>query len=319
MSQELARVGLIQKLSHDYGIILPDLEDFTRPVVVAPEYQGYILPDISEQQYHTDLSAVARGDVVAALESPAHVVARRQRPYEPTTTNDALRIGQLVHLMLLEPQKFKTRLQVMPKFMGLTKDGRPSAQSGDSKRMKAEWLAALPHDAAVVEPDELAMLFGMARSLSRNATAMAIFEGAVFEQTVYYRDPVTGLKCRVRPDIINRQLGVLADLKTTRSADFEDFQRTAWNSRYDIQMAMYSEGVRCVTQELPPSRPIISLEKEPPYSCVVFPIDEAMFDRGMRDYRRGLDRIAECVQKNEWPGYSECMDLSLPKYALFNK
>lgn len=316
MSTDVTRVGLIQKLAHDYGILLPLSDDFKRPLLVGEDFKGCILPDVSEEQYHTDLSAVARGDVVSMLDSPQHMAARRQRAYEPEPRNDALRIGQLVHLMLLEPSKFKERICIMPKFSGLTKDGRPSTQSAESKRMKAEWYSQLPPNAAVVEADELAMLFGMAKSLSRNAAAMAIFEGALFEQTVYYRDPVTGLKCRVRPDIINRGLDVLADLKTTRSADFEDFQRAAWNSRYDIQLAMYSEGVRCVTGELPSSRPIIALEKDPPYSCVVFPIDETMREKGLADYRRGMNRIAECVASGEWVGYPEMMDLSLPKYAL---
>lgn len=307
---EVARIGIIQELAAKHGIELPLSGAFTLPEVVGEDYKGEIIPHLDEKTYHTDLSAVARGDVVAALASPAHVVARRQRPYEEQSTNDALRIGRLVHAMLLEPAKFKDSFVVMPDFGAM--------QSSKNRATRDAWIAELPSGAQILKPDELPMLFGMARGLSKNQMAMDIFEGAIFEASVFYRDPVTGLKCRTRPDIINRGLGVLADLKTTRSADFAEFQRATWANRYDIQLSMYAESVHRVTGEMPTSYPIIAIEKEPPYSCVVFNLDYGMKIRGAADYRRGLDSIYKCITSNKWDGYPQSMDLSAPRYAALS-
>lgn len=308
---ELARTGIIQELAAKHGIALPTSDEFTLPVVVGEDFKGEIIPQLDEKTYHTDLSAVARGDIVAMLDSPAHVAARRQKPYEEQSMNDALRIGRLVHSMLLEPAKFKDAFAVMPDFGAM--------QSSKNRATRDAWLAELPSGTQVLKPDELPMLFGMARGLSRNQTAMDIFEGAIFEASVYYRDPVTGLKCRTRPDIINRGLGVLADLKTTRSADFSEFQRTAWTNRYDIQLSMYAESVFRVTGEMPTSYPIIAIEKEPPYSCVVFTLDADMKIRGASSYRSGLDRILECITEKKWDSFPQLQNLVMPRWAALNK
>jgi hypothetical protein len=316
---EITRIGLIQRLATEHGVILPTSDAFRVPDFVPEGFNGTIIQGMDELAYHTDHTAVSRGDVVAMLKSPAHMAARRQQGEFDRTDNDALRIGRLVHSILLEPEKFKNSFVVMPEFVGKTLDGRESTQSKEAKKMKADWLAQVPVGTQIIEKDELVMLFGMARGLSKNRRAMAIFEGAIFEASVFYRDPLTGLKARTRPDIINRGLGVLADLKSARSAEFEVFQRDAWSKRYDIQLSMYAESVYQVTGEMPSIYPLIVLEKDPPYSCVVYPLDVDLKARGAAAYRRGMDAIADCITRKEWVGFPEIQDLSAPRWALLNR
>jgi exodeoxyribonuclease VIII len=282
---------------------------FQQPEFVGTDYKNQIIMGFNEASYHQDLTAVARGDVLKFLTSPQHMAARRREAYQATSESDALRFGSAVHMLLLEPAKFKERFVLQPEFG----DGRTKA----AKDAKAAWLATCPEGSLALKADEMRNIFGITQSLARNRTALALFEGALCESTAYYRDPVTGLKCRVRPDIVNRQLSALVDLKTTMSADFSDFQRSMWNFRYDLQLAMYAAGIEAATGERPETLAIIAVEKEDPWSCVVFTLDEVARDRGTTDYRRGLDGIAKCVETNEWPGLpEESAPLSLPRWVL---
>lgn len=312
---QLTSTDLMTRLADQHGIRLLS-NQWTRPEFVGPEFKGFFSNAISDLDYHTDHSAVARGDVLEALKSPAHVAARRQEPYEATSTNKVFRIGRAVHMLLLEPALFRKRFIIQPVFSGKTLDGRDSAQSKEAKLAKAAWQASLPASATVVTVDEMGMLFGMAQSIAANSTAIALVEGAICENAVFFREPVTGFKCRTKPDAINRQLSALIEVKTTVS-DLSEFafQKAVWDHRYDIQLAMQADGVKQVTGDLPETQAIIAMEKNPPYGCRVFELDSALRARGHLDYQRGLGVIAASVTSNEWPGYPETGKITVPKFA----
>lgn len=315
---QLTSTDLMTRLANQHGIRLLS-NQWARPEFVGPEFKGFFSNTISDLDYHTDHSAVARGDVLAALKSPAHVAARRQEPYEATSTNKVFRIGRAVHMLLLEPALFRKTFVIQPIFSGKTLDGRDSTQSKEAKLARASWQATLPSSATVVTVEEMGMLLGMHQSIARNKEAKELIEGAICETVVYYRDPDTGLKCRAKPDAINRQLSAIIEVKTTASDGPREFENDVPRYRYDLQLAMQAHGVKCVTGELPESLAIIVLEKEPPYSCWVEEFDKDTFANALVDYQRGLRIIAECVDKNEWPGYPTMKKFTMPKWARFGE
>lgn len=312
---QLTSTDLMTRLANQHGIRLLS-NQWTRPEFVGPEFKGSFSNTISDLDYHTDHSAVARGDVLAALKSPAHVAARRQEPYEAVSTNKVFRIGRAVHMLLLEPALFRKTFVIQPVFSGKTLDGRDSTQSKEAKLAKASWQATLPSSATVVTVEEMGMLFGMAKSIAANATAIALIEGAICENAVFFRDPVTGLKCRTKPDAINREMSAIIEVKTTIS-DLSEFafQKAVWDHRYDIQLAMQSAAVKEVTGYQSETQVIIAMEKNPPYGCRVFELDLALRQRGCLDYQRGLGVIAASATSNEWPGYPETGNITIPKFA----
>jgi hypothetical protein len=300
---------MVQKIAELYGIALIERE-FVKPEFVGEDFKSEFIADFPEDQYHTDLTAVARGDLMAFLDSPAHAVARRKKPHEESTATP-LRFGRAVHMLLLEPKVFQEKFRLKPAFGDM--------RSPKAREASAAWLKDQPPGAAILTEEEFITTIQMAKSLAKNPTAIALIQGALCETTAYYRDASTGLKCRVRPDLINKELSALVDLKTTRSAEFRDFQKSAWDYRYDFQLAMYSAGIQAVTGELPEVMAIIAIEKEPPYGCQVFELDFAMKSRGMADYRRALDGFAECLKTDLWPCYTEdAVALTLPRWVIFN-
>ena len=66
--------------------------------------------------------------------------------------------------------------------------------------------------------------------------------------TLAYTDPVTGLACRCRADLLHPDFTF--DLKTSRYALPVPFQRSALEYHYDLQAAMYSYA-RCLVEGAP--------------------------------------------------------------------
>lgn len=325
-SQQVKPTDMIRKIAFEIGIPLPD-DAFQMPEFVSTDFKNEFSANVPEEKYHTDLSALSRSDVHAYLKTPAHVRARRQTVYTPQPTSEALRFGRLVHCAILEPESFKDRFVIEPIFEGYTKKGEltKSLQCQEVKEKKDAWLKNLHPGAIITSQEDMVHLFCMAKSILQNQIARRLFEGALFEMTGYYRDPVTGLKCRIRPDMINPDMMALIDLKTAKSAEIRQFENSGWNNRYDLQVAMYSSGIEVITSKLPKICAHIVVEKEPPYGCAVYTVKKEALDVGMKDYRKGLNGIAECVQTNNWPsyGYSAqdgmeiAMEAGLPRYVQY--
>jgi hypothetical protein len=203
--------------------------------------------------------------------------------------------GTNVHSLVLEPETFLKQYVVMPTFNRASRLG---------KIMHEKWCHE-NQDKNVITEKEMEQLLGIAKSLTRNETVVKFLKNSAKEVSGYYRDPVTGLLCRIRPDAIAREGEILIDLKTTRDASYEGFMSSMMNFRYDIQLAMYAEGIKEIIGRHPSVVALIAVEKEPPYSCAVYEITEGILATGNLQYRQALDGIAKCVVSGEWPQYFE--------------
>jgi hypothetical protein len=242
----------------------------------------------------------------AALDGP---------PVEPT---EAMQFGTLVHQVILEGADFLKRYVVQPKFVGLTKDGRESELSAAAKEKREAWLTEqVLAGNIIVTQKEFDDIRGMLDSVLDHADAFALLKNGVTEVSGYYRDPDTGILCRLRPDYISFEHMVLCDLKTTRDVEMEAFSKTIWNFRYDFQLAMYGEGAAQICQRKVEYHAFIAVEKEPPYECAVYLADEAMLEKGLQDYRRSLKMLRSCIDQGQWPRYQRSMqNIALPLWAL---
>lgn len=299
--------ALIQQFAQSCGIALPD-DEFEKPQFVPADFSPGWFPEFSEEFYHRDLTAVARGDIVMATKSTKHFRARRQAGALEET--EPLRFGRLIHMLILEPEKLKRLFVLMPDFGDM--------RSSKNRDLRDAWKAALDPGAVIVTQEDMVKLFCMSRSVLANKLACDLLTGAQFEMTGYYRDPITGLKGRFKPDAWNPNLLALVDLKSTQDASDKEFLWSAWKFRYDIQLAGYGEGILGVHGVRPSSYAIIAVEKLPPWECVVHVASLDFIKRGLRDYRIGLDRIASAVMTNTYTGYgSDACELLLPNKAKY--
>lgn len=262
------------------------------------------------EEYHADLTAIGSSRLRRILKSAASFKASFEEVEKPE--NDIFRFGRAVHMAIFEPNAFKKAYVVAPDFGPM--------QSSKNREAKAAWMSDLPPQTLVVKQDELTHLSGMMNALIQHKEAYSLLKNGKPEISGYYRHPETGIKCRIRPDFLQFNVMALVDLKTTRDCSMEKFSRSCWDYRYDFQLAMYCDGIKQITGQTVHYPTLIAIEKEPPYEIAVYIADEAMMDRGERDYHRALRKLRECIDKNEWPGYQAGLqNITLPPWAFYNE
>jgi hypothetical protein len=262
--------------------------------------------EMDEDAYHRDDSAVNSSSLKLIGKSPASFLAAYSSKEDDDQDSTAVqKIGRKIHKAVLEGEDFLSKMVIMPVFSGK-----------GMKERKANWLDEHA-DRIIVSEKEYEIISGIQRSVIKHPDAKAILKACYAEVTGYYNDPETGIRCRIRPDLINPNLGLLADLKTTKDCTIDTFARDVWNYRYDIQMAMYSMGAGVISGIPISQRCIIAVEKTPPFECAVYVPEKEVMDKGFEDYRNYMHTLARCMEKNEWPGYQgRAQNINLPPWAF---
>jgi exodeoxyribonuclease VIII len=206
-----------------------------------------------------------------------------------------MKLGSLTHCAVLEPDELSSRYGIcLPRN---TKAG---------KEMEGEMIAA---GIEAVTASEMEQAMAMAGSVRSHQAAAALLRDGKAEQSFWWDDIPTGLRCKCRPDWYTGN--TIVDLKTTTDASPKGFARSVAQWRYAIQQNHYLAGTfaeRFV---------FIAVEKTYPYAVGVYELDEAAALYGETERRNNLQTIADCRAISEWPGYGNTIQpLSLPYWAL---
>ena len=260
---------------------------------------------ISFVQYQ-GIDAVNNSLLKMFRQTPAHAHYKMTHPEEDT---ESLRLGDAVHVAILEPARFEREYIKSPKF-----DKRSNA----GKAAAAEWIEKHGDQAAIL-PDEWDWACAMRDSVWAHPLASELLKGAgQNEMTALWIDKETGLLCKARPDRFTNYRGwsVILDIKTTSDpATPEGFGRACAKYLYHWQAAFYLDGLNTLAAH---KRRWIHLvvEKEPPYCIALMELDDSALEEGRQQYRRALALYAECMKKNEWLGYPVGVEgMDIPRWA----
>jgi hypothetical protein len=250
----------------------------------------------SNADYHAD-PAVSASHLHAVAKSPYHYFSRYLNPeriaLEPTA---AMRLGSLVHCAVLEPEELAGRYGVCAPRN--TKAGKEQAE-----RMAAAGIEA-------VTQSDMALALSMALSVRLHPAAAALLAHGKAEQSFWWDDAATGLRCKCRPDWYDG--ATVVDLKTTTDASAASFARSVATFRYHVQASHYLAGLHGAERFV-----FIAVEKTAPYAVAVYELDAAAMTTGDELRQRDMRVIADCQAISEWPGYGNTIQaLSLPSWAL---
>lgn len=164
----------------------------------------------------------------------------------------------------------------------------------------------------------------MADAVMSHKIARKIIEKAEKEQTLWYRDPDTGLLCKIRVDM--RLPYILADLKTSRDASWESFGKDAANLGYHVSAAHYQLGADPHIQE---SRWVgeflfVVVENEEPHGVQIHKLGLQSMAAGRHIRDRALRKIAEWEESGKPDPFEQggqiyeerINDVELPRWAL---
>jgi len=265
-----------------------------------------IKKNLSNEEYHAG-PGVSSSDLKEIARSPAHYLAYKAAPHEPTT---AMILGSAFHTAVLEPGEFNSRYCVAPKVDRRTTLGK-------------EVWATFQYESSgkeIVTAEILTAAQGMAQSVAAHPLARSLVTGGTAEQSIYWEPSVVeGVLSKCRPDFVKDLTDgryVITDLKSTEDARPAAFERSAWNFRYHVQSAYYWDGCTEAFGHAPDAFIFVVVEKVPPYAVAVYEASMEMLNAGREEYFRNLRVYKDCLDSGSWPAYPvEITKLMPPRWA----
>ena len=247
--------------------------------------------------------------------SPLHYRASLTEDREQT---DALTRGEALHLALLEPDLFEGRYVVAgecsQELASGKRKGEPCGNPGVKLHREVGWLcgvhlrgfgSGVRDDVEVLSSALHADVTAMRDNIMAHPRARTFFEGrGGFETTVVFDDPVTKVRCKIRPDRLVERAGMHVALKATRDAAPWVFDRQAEDLGYWRSLSLYRRGLKALDWPYSATT-ILAAENVDPYDAVPYLVDEDDLDGADSEVTRLLRTFKTCETTDTWPGYAD--------------
>ncbi len=244
-----------------------------------------IYDNISNEDYHAS-EGISRSMLGALKNSPAHFYGNYISLDIVKEKTDDMIFGDLVHALILEPDRATTDFIIKEKVDGRTTKGKEYN----------EWFALASAGKCGITPENFAKAREMVCSFFEHKHANIFLRNAKIEQTMYWIDEETGLLCKARPDIFNEEIGIICDIKTTADALPSNFPYSVKKYNYHIQAAMQLEAARANGKEIR-TFTVIALSKTPPYMPYVYTLEDSVVGYGHMEYMNGLRLYKACLEQ----------------------
>jgi hypothetical protein len=177
-------------------------------------------------------------------------------------------------------------------------------------------------------PKEKVQVDEMAAAIRRHKDAGPLLAPGmgIPERSIYWTDPATGVRCRVRPDwlIVRPEITAIVDLKTTTDANPEACSKAIESYSYHQQGALYIDGVQAAGLAPEGARFFYVFQsKKAPYLITVRELADQDQDIGRARNERALRIYADCVANDEWPDWTGPVDtipqIGMPTWATLRQ
>lgn len=240
-----------------------------------------------------------------AATSPKHA-----KHYRESADNDTAARGMLrsAHALMFEPHNFMRDFC----WYGGKRD----------KRQKA-YQAHLAENAGktTLTTTEIDNAAGMGMAAWRHPVTGPVLadERRMCEVTVIWLDEATGLLCKARFDqvVVTDSEVVITDGKGVGSSDTDAVGRQAMKLQWLMQAAHYVAAALATWPGRDVRFQLLGVETKEPHDCGVYLLDDLMIQAGETFRRERMNRVAECMRVNEWPGrYDAPVYLGFPDWGL---
>ena len=117
-------------------------------------------------------------------------------------------------------------------------------------------------------------------------------------------------------DNYHQMAKVIVDLKTTgKNVASKQYINSIAEYNYIVQAAYYSDIAQKIDGGVHEYL-LIAVETEPPFSVIMYMMDDETIQLGRRKYRSYLKKHKECLDSGNYPGYDNIIrGYSAPKWA----
>ncbi len=281
-------------------------------------------PDISAADYHGNPgllpgpSLSSSGAKTILEKSPAHFWHEScLNPDREEDNAEHFAVGRAAHDLLLLGGDWEKNYFVLPEGFSRakTKQFAEEIAAADFAKSKGKTL---------IKAADMALVKRIAEQISGNADARNALLRGVPEMTLAWQDELTGVWLRARPDFLPQSCIDGADIRIVTDLKFmsptycspRGFAKAIDQFGYFIAAAWYSEGIRQIYGKAPTHFMFVVVEKEPPHTVSTYWLENEDILRGHSMMRQAINLFAECLKRDEWPGYTtRPTPIGLPIYA----
>lgn len=241
-------------------------------------------PDMPNAVYHA-ADGVSKTTLDLIHQDPFSVDWARHCPQDEDKLK-TLDFGDAMHAICLEPERLKTEFIAEPVFKRRTNAGKADAAA----------FAETHKDKKIITADEYKKLELMFESVMAYAPGRDLIEAEGFaESSWFWTDPITGLRCKCRPDKFIESRGVLVDVKTTDS--LAKFHFSADDYRYYVQDPWYCDGLGHFGHEVEMIFLVIQKTIElGRYPVRLYRLPPEAIEYGRLEYRQDLNAYADFLE-----------------------
>jgi exodeoxyribonuclease VIII len=231
---------------------------------------------------------ISASDIKNFLKSPKYYYWNK---YLKTEKEDGrhFAIGSAIHELILEPQLFLSNYIVMPKVDRRTKDGK----------LQYEQFMIEAEGKTMLDTEEMIMITEMVKNATDNKTFMALLENSHRELSAYLIDEKTGLKLKVRPDILPQTKSTIIDIKSCIDSSPKKFKGDVYSYGYSLSAAYYCDLLKRENYVF------AAIEKSQPYQTSLYALSDEMMEYGRQQYRMGLELLKWSYDNNFWADHNE--------------
>lgn len=291
---------------------LPSGFSLTSPLLMPIVPQGVhgatadsiLFRDMPAEDYHADRDALSCSMMKPLLVSPAHFQVAFTQCHRKS---DAMDFGSLLHLLVLEPAQVCHQVAVYPGIADRTKSFADFERDNAARLVVDEPTFASGQRLA----DKVRASKYKGRELQR------FIEESVPEATIYFTEPTTGLRMRVRVDLYHPE--ITFDLKSSRFGSARAFSKDAVDKDYDLQAFMYSLG-RCLYEGTSAAKPFVFIvaETSAPHSVSVLAAGENFMGNGSHKFQACAATYQACTASGFWPDLSTEGVIELEPWQQFD-
>ncbi len=254
--------------------------------------------------YHGDRDALSCSLMKPLLISPGHFQAGL---VACDKSSDAKDFGSLVHMLLLEPHAVSQELAVFPSVADRTQAFNKFQSDHPDKLVVDEPTFATGRRVA----------HKIAETPYKGRKIQKFIEESMAEATIYFTEPTTGLRMRVRIDAYHPDLTI--DLKTSRFASARAFVKDAVDKDYDMQAYMYSLA-RCLYEGETSPKPFMFVvaESSAPNSVSILQAGQAFMSNGLAKFESCAGSFKACTESGYWPDLSSIGVVEIEHWQQFS-
>lgn len=264
-----------------------------------------VVTDLSSEVYHAVDALSSTRLQILNTKTNLHLSHKLSNPDD----NEDFVVGRALHAAVLQPEVYAAEFIAMPDGLKRT-----------TKEGKAEYERLIATGKQVMSASQAKQVEGMRQSILMHSDAAMFLRSMPGQAEVSAFVEVDGinhkrLQAKARFDRVVDIGGEVAivDLKTTRSASREEFERSIWGYGYGTQCALYLRAARqfwnvqhfvfCV------------VEKEAPFVSAVY----RMSDTVIKEFNYKLDLLIDRYKnyiENPTEGYTGITEIGVPAWAL---